>query len=500
MGNVHFKTTSDIKDLERDYQKLQKQVATLTDELAKVRVASDKADAAERGRANSMLSGIQKQILGLGALAAGYISVSSAINTVNAAIDHNNKQAETALRTQRSIAATQQEAIKNSVALSTLQVTVPGIARRTGFPSQSPLIDAFSAAASSGAPLRTQEQAVELMARLNRQTPEGIASQTGRLLDIRNVSGLESVKANQAFVQSIGEIARIEDPSRAAGAVAKALAGVGVQFQDQDREELLKQGGALFATLTTEKKDITGEQSITTFENITKLLEKARNEGLKVGGKTRRLTADTLFGGLKELAADPALLQAFAQGDLNGDNALVRSILQPDKMSAINAKALQMSFDPKLVDEKLAEIDTGTPQLRRARMASRLEGAVERIEAGSSAADAAIVQKALSAAGEKMPFLKGLTTRVSSRITRSPETAIATLEGALQDIEAPEPALGFLTAAGGGTPRRHKKAKLTEEEQLSADLFRELISTMKEMQVERRTNAAAAQRDVHKEN
>lgn len=260
-------------------------------ELAKVDPAAAKAAAAMKGHMKTAANESEstwttftdKALGNLKTIAAAYVgkeAISSAIAKVNELIEEQSRLLDHAASKQLELAKSQQEAVKNLAALTTVQQNemltsaVGEIASTAKVGDAASITNALGGAISAGATQEEAISAVSAAAMLNRLTPEKIGPTSSAAVDFAKATGRSDARSNIALLTTTGTQARIEDPQILATNLAPALTSAVASVPNQDREEATREGAALFSGLSQAVGDKQGDKSRTATIQITAELDK----------------------------------------------------------------------------------------------------------------------------------------------------------------------------------------------------------------------------------
>lgn len=300
MGNVTTVFASDDKDVQRAFASMQKEMVRLKEANRQL------AEQTKQGAKESQ-SFFDGGVAGLAKMAAGYLTLETAISKVTeklvaqAAQEEKLKQLAVDATEQRAKALagfTRNAGFIDSKELQSLKSQVVDISRETGV-STDVLFPAAGAALSAKGSL-TNKQAMAALRQAALATPEGDAATveqlTGGLLDIAKLSGSGDARRNFGLLAGVAANARVTDIGKIAkNAVPGATA---VRQQGGTAAEAL----AIVATMTSLLDDQEGAVSRTA---AVKLSEELAKQLPKLASPVERIRA---------MQADPALRKKFLAG------------------------------------------------------------------------------------------------------------------------------------------------------------------------------------------
>lgn len=453
-GIVTFRSRSDIRDVERDNEKLAKQNAKLIEQLSKMgRVSKESAKSSKENLALSS-SGAKRAIGSVTSLIGSYVSLNAIVGAVNQSLQQQKDLAREALAESKGIAGAQQEAIKNFAGLSRearreLLTRIPTIAKEEGFANQAALIDAFAGAISASGDVRRSESAVRVAARLTRLTPDATRGLAGGAIDIGRASGIVQAEKNVGFLLSAGAQARVEDPTLLAKNLAPAVAQLVTLTEGQDRREASREAGAFFSVLSKDLTDKTGDVTKTVTRQAGLQLRKFFTEGFGTGKNVVKAEVDpgSLFGRLRALSENDELrAKFFSKAALERAKVPLESLLaDPERLKELEATKVAIQFDAGLTRQLEADLSKLTKPLQLATAGEASKAATSEFLQKSGFAQRAqvreIAEDALKKTRQRFKLLPGLTegTELFDLEAKSTAGAIRQAIGALerrqQDIQ-----------------------------------------------------------------
>lgn len=246
----------------------------------------------------------------LTAFAGGFVSVGSAVQTVNRYFEEQVQLMNQAKEAQLNLANAQADAAKNLIGLGELersellQDAVASIASETGFSDLSALTTAIGSARSAGGTEEQVVSAVRAAASLTQLTPQNIDEFAGAGIDLARATGVDDAEQNLGLLLTTGTQSRVVDPLALAKELAPAVNNAVAQTSGQDRVEASREAAALFATFTQQSTDVTGAPSRTAtiqfsselgkfFSGLDQELIDARSRLTKLDAKAAPTEAET---------------------------------------------------------------------------------------------------------------------------------------------------------------------------------------------------------------
>lgn len=420
-------------DEARLLRSLDKVIQKERDHEAQLRKVGDEGDkAGQKGKkgAQNAEKGWAKfgknALLQVGAIGGGFVTVGFAVQKVSQFLEAQNDLYDKALSKQLSLAAAQQEGIKNLAGLSEanrlgLIDSAPDIARGTGFADLGQITGALGAAVSAGGDAESATSAVTAAARQTRNTPEALPELAAAAIDLRRATGRDDARENLGFLNLVGTQSRIVDPKALAESLAPALVSAVNDVPEQDKAEASRQAGALLAALTGQTADKSGKTSKTATVQLSAELRKffgdldqqrieARSK-IEVFGRAKnplteaqvverdrlqKFLADskgftdpeTLFGRIEALQQNAGIRsqfqsREFGQVEFKGVYAALA-----DESSAVSQE-LRKAFEViqisrEAYERQVKEIDSATPVLKAAQISGTFAAGSEASSAEDS--------------------------------------------------------------------------------------------------------------------
>lgn len=239
------------------------------------------------------------------AIGGSYLGVQRAVQAVTDAIKEQQEVLADAANKQKSLAAVQQEALKNladfgvrpDIQLDLLEKFTRQVMKEANVSNIKSITEAIGVAQSAGAEsVDSLKSAVMTAAKLNRLTPESIGAAAASMIDLSRATGIADAQVNSALLMQVGARARVTDPGKLMRNVAPAMTAGSVIAGRERRREGALEGGALFASLTRVGADPQGDASQTaTIQFMARMSEFFQNLGkdaTEAKAKLSQLEAD----------------------------------------------------------------------------------------------------------------------------------------------------------------------------------------------------------------
>lgn len=378
MGNIQQKFSGDITELERALERARQMHIRLEEQIAKMAKTSKESAKETVSSIDRAASGVASAVTGA---VTSFLTINTAISAVSRQIDEIIQKAERAKLANLSVADAQAAVIKNIGQVDAANArqflgAVSGIAQRTNFGQQAPLLTAASSilSATGGNQQRTLG-ILETAAPFFRDTPGELATFGGTLGDLMKSSGMQDPNQAMAFALSVQGQSRFEQLGGFKN-VSPVLAGAAIGAPRADRGVVAKQAAALFAAVGSELGDPEGGASKTA---VLKLIE---NLSTVTGGQ------GDLFQQLAAVQADPSLMTKGKNGkvwkEFEGQAKLLMEELASNPNSQVMQSVMsaygQISSNPADVQTKLDQLNNLTPELRTRGREAATAGALERAQ------------------------------------------------------------------------------------------------------------------------
>lgn len=390
MTTVKQVFTGDASQLQREYEKLAKSVATLEGKMGQAAKASERAASAAEDAFDGMDTNLESAVRGVVSLAAGYLSLEAVIAGVNATVQDNIALQTKAFEVKSALGKSQATLAVNTLSVEELQRAAPEIekiAKEEGFPETGKLTEATAEAISAaGGDLELALRGIRTVAGLARITPEVLRPLTGATIDTARASGASTDEA-AALVLSAGKTGRVVDPRQQADVLGKGIGGI-VASSRGERRTSAEQAAELIAALTVSMGDKMGDRSTTAAMSLSGQLDKFFSEGYEVelgGKKFKRKPAQDPGGVLDRVAAlqqDRKLRDQFlktAHFEAGAESIIKRIIREPEGQEARTLADARktVGYDTGVLDQVKRSLEAGTPALKSADTQTKIAAAVE---------------------------------------------------------------------------------------------------------------------------
>ncbi|QDV84998.1 hypothetical protein [Planctomycetes bacterium TBK1r] len=205
----------------------------------------------------------------IASIAAAYVGVQEAVQFVTQAMQEQQDVLKKSADEQRTLAAAQQEALKNLATVNQsdrtdlLQNLVPDTAIAAAFPDLVNLTKAIGDTRSAGASVDQIKQILPVAAKLTALTPEFVDETSTALADSIRATGNQNVKEVASQLLLAGSDARIVDPSKLFRNLPPVQVAAANSVSDALRAESALQATAAFTAVTRAGADSQGDASQT---------------------------------------------------------------------------------------------------------------------------------------------------------------------------------------------------------------------------------------------
>lgn len=341
MTDIKFTGSSNFEKIKSDYEALAKKTAKVEAANARLTAASKRQGAGFKGARREQDGMISSGLKGLASMATGYLSVATAVQVVNAAIESQNKLRKASLDAHVSKASSDAQVIKNLVG-ETSEVkkqtldALQEIAKESGVGSVTSVNLGFSAAISKASGDRELAlDATRRATQLNRLAPEDIDTYAGAGVTMSKLIGTRDSREALGFLSEVQARSPVVDPKQMAMHLPSAVAAV-TAFDEQGGAgaRSTTEAGALFAALgqaTQQKAAPTGTASIQFTGQLDTFFDKLEAAGEIADPGTLAARLDVMqsrpdlqqqFG--EKLTGEAAFLPAFRQLIEGGDSIVAR--------------------------------------------------------------------------------------------------------------------------------------------------------------------------------
>lgn len=495
MGTIQQKFTGDASQLEREIEKLRMQQIKYEEQIKRITEESKKSADKQKEMLTGLGGGVERGISSLVKLAAGWMSVNTAISLVNKSIDDNAQRNERARLASLSVADAQAGVILNLGAgddanKQAFLNQIGQLTKRTGFGSQVPILNA--AASILSATGSDQSKTLSILGAatpLFKANPDQLPVFGGVVGDVMKATGISDPNAAVAFALSIQGQSRFESLGGMKN-VTPVLAGASIGFRG-DRQRNALEAAALFAAVGGELGDPEGG---TTKTAVLKLIE---NIATATGGE------GTLFEGLAKVQADPKLRKGFKEFEGQA-KLLMESIVSDPNSQGFRAAQTARSFlsaDPALALETSRQVQSLTESLIASSTEARAAGAIEGGQLTSGRPTIGSVRSILKNALEaNVPFLNRIGEMSRFDISAgSPEQAIETAVSILSGQIGVSSRSGSFARTGIEREREQSRAAALEEQLQILMQMRDELKKINNNTGKVANIPAGAQKDAHQE-
>lgn len=325
---------------------------------------------------------ISNAVGSLAMMAAGYMSVSTALAMYNQMLSANRQLALDAAEANKSIATAQQEAMKNMPDLSSsertrlMSVVTPAMQAKTGFPDAAAMTSALGEVYSAPGTEAQRLGAVEAAALLNINTPANLGNQAASALDIARQTGSQNMKENISFLLEAGAVNRVSSPDAIAKNLPRVVGSAVQASPKQDPKQAAMEAGALYGTMAGTMTDVQGDISRHAAQALIMRLAEVFREKKDDPGST--------LGRLQAIQSSPKLkkeLFSKSFGDLASQDAF-RSLTTAGSQQSkeFEASISQLPFSEDKYNQQVRDTQAATPQLRFATAVAASKGARQQLQ------------------------------------------------------------------------------------------------------------------------
>lgn len=431
MADVKQVITGDSASAQKAYADIARQVVKLEEANQRMATKLDAAlgkSTAAQGRMNTLVgNGIDKAA----ALAVQWVSVATAIQLASHELETYHRLNKESLDTNVSVGDAQAMLVKNLATSPTAdkQAFIGRIAqmqRDTKFQSLPAMYRAAAEGASASAgDIPGTEGALRASIPLTRDEPGDLQTLVGAALDIQKASGIKDAKKNLGFLMQVGTESRVAGLRNTAMNVAPAVS-VAAKTVTSDQRQATIDAGALFASLSNEGVDPTGEVTRNAVQVISGELRSFFKEGVKVSvpGRSRPLLIkpkedpNTIEGRIRVLQEDPRLRQAFMDSAKFGRERFripfEQLVNKGQTATAFDQARRNLSFDDKTYDQMAMELEGLTPAMALSNASKKGAGSTQSYEVSQQLESQRalarentlkILEKTTSYSNSRMPWL-----------------------------------------------------------------------------------------------
>jgi len=258
--------TSDTTQLEKAMSKLERMNTRLIEQNRKLAAGS-------QGASRKARSGFGGWIKGLAGVAAGYLSVQTAIRAVIQEIKDKEQLENRSKNFAISVAEAQSDAIGNlgyvsGKAIDDFTARMKKLAKETKVKGGLATIyqSASTGLSSSGADVDLTEQAIRAAAKISPQNPEAIDRLTLAAIHLSKATGTLDAEKNLGFLIGVQSQSAVTEHEKIARNVLPGVMGV-AKYGGSANE-----AGAIVATMTQYMVDVEGRKSATASRNLAEQL------------------------------------------------------------------------------------------------------------------------------------------------------------------------------------------------------------------------------------
>lgn len=375
------------------------QVALLKEIELRKKIALEKKEAVEQGRkltaenakqarenerlnqtieknARAQNSAFAKGMAGAANMAAGYLSIGTAINIATEALEHQKRISEASLSATERIARAQRQVMLNMPGASGASVTgIDQQIRAAASRSRAPDLAAFyesvaSSSAATGGNLQAAIRGTEATVPFTRLAPQDLPVISSAALEIGKAAGSSDYERSIGMLLQVGGVTRQPNMADFARSLPEALAaGSG---NSTDKVAGMEFAAETYATLSNRVADVTGRQTSTSVANMvvkmTDFFQKRNDDPGTPGGR------------FAAIQADPTLREEFLAG-LGGEVVFktpMRQMFTPGSdvanELAKNQEAINYGTASSMYAATAANVTGGTAELRQAEVQAQFAG------------------------------------------------------------------------------------------------------------------------------
>jgi hypothetical protein len=203
------------------------------------------------------------------AWATGVLSVGAGLKVADELITAYIVKQEKAYELAKKLAGGQQDAAINLAQIESPELKqifsqkLPELQQTTGFADQSALLSGLGGAYSQAGDVETSLKAVEAAAKMTRQTPAALPTIAAGLAGLGTATGTTDAEANAALLLSTGKASAVTTQAGIAKNLAPVISASTMTVPTQDTQAASKEIAALFAVVSNQQKDFTGDTTKT---------------------------------------------------------------------------------------------------------------------------------------------------------------------------------------------------------------------------------------------
>lgn len=422
--------TGDSASAQKAYADLARQVVRLEEANQKMAATLDATlgkSSSAQGKMNDLVNqGVDRAA----SLAVQWAGVAAGIRLASQELETYHRLNKEAADTNVNVGDAQAKLFKNLASSTTAEKVafsrrIEKMQRDSGFQSlPAMLIAAGEGASASAGNIPATEDALRASLGLTRDEPQDLQALVGAALDINKASGVGDAKKNLGFMMQVGTESRVNGLRNTALSVAPAVATAAKTVTSDQRQASID-AGALFAALSNEGVDPTGDTTRNAVQVISGELRTFFQEGVKVNLPGRRpmlvkprSDPNTIAGRLQVLQNDPRLRKAFMDNANFGRERFripfEQLVNKGQTATAFDQARRNLSFDEATYNQMAAELEGATPEIALSVGQKKGAGASQAFEVGqklesrrSIARDNALktLEKTTGYSNSRMPWL-----------------------------------------------------------------------------------------------
>lgn len=394
MTTVKQTITGDSASAQKAYADLARQVAKL--EAANQRLVGEVDKFATKGvrGQRAMNDFVQHGVSLVSSMAVQWVGVTAMISAATAAAQEYYRVIRETADVQITVGDAQAKLFKNLATSTTPEKIafterVTKMQQESGFQSlPAMLVAAAEGASASAGNIPATEEALRASVALTRDEPQDLQTLVGAALDIQKASGVNDAKKNLGFLMQVGTESRVAGLRNTALTVAPAVSTAAKTVTSDQRQATID-AGALFAALSNEGVDPTGETTRNAVQVVSGELRSFFQEGVKVnrpgGGRPMLIKPksdpNTIEGRLRVLQEDPRLRKAFMDTANFGRERFripfEQLVNKGQTATAFEQARRNLSFDDKTYNQLAAELESATPQMKLSTQAKASQATTE---------------------------------------------------------------------------------------------------------------------------
>lgn len=352
-------------------------------DLDRLTQATDQLNTKQQGVAASsdrLSESLSASLTNVVQLASSYFSLSAAMAAVNQQIENKLNLEKEALTANLTVGAAQETLglnLQDAKLFAQAVGEIEDIRQQTGFSDVAALTNATAEAVSAaGGNLPLALAGVRTAASVSALNPANVNTLAGAFIDASGASGASTDEA-AALVLAAAKAGRVADLRLASKSIGKSLASV-VATSSGDARLAAEQGAELFAGLSVEMKDPTGDRSATGVSSLARLLQNYYRENtLDDPGQ--------LFGRIDALRQSGKMADFLAKNNFGEADPVIRRMLEdPESQQAKAIAAARRDVGYNLAGlQEVRQITTaGTNAIRTGREEAAFAGSQQALQLG----------------------------------------------------------------------------------------------------------------------